>query len=71
MEPRSRLPNLNETLLASLPQVRAVLDPWCADYNGLRPNSALANHTPEEFRAQHVAVAVSAGNGQNFNQGLC
>jgi hypothetical protein len=29
--------------------------------------SALANRTPEEFRAQHIAVAASAGNGQNFN----
>jgi hypothetical protein len=24
----------------------------------------------EEFRSHHVAVAVSAGNGQNFNSGL-
>jgi hypothetical protein len=23
---------------------------------------------PEEFRAQHIAVAADAGNGQNFTQ---
>ena len=45
-------------------------DIWRADYNGVRPHSALANRTPEEFRAQHFAVAASAGNGQNFNPGL-
>jgi hypothetical protein len=27
-------------------------------YNGVRPHSALANRTPEEFRAQHIAVTV-------------
>ena len=26
--------------------------------------------TPEEFRAQHIAVAAAAGNGQKFNPGL-
>ncbi len=61
---------LNETLFVSLSQARAVLDAWRADYNGVRPHSALANRTPEEFRAQHIAVAASAGNGQNFNPGL-
>ena len=40
---------LNETLFVSLPG--AVLDAWRADYNGVRPHSALANRTPEEFRA--------------------
>ena len=59
---------LNETLFASLPQARAVLEAWRADYNGVRPHSALANQTPEEFRAQHVAV--TAVSGQNFNPGL-
>jgi putative transposase len=61
---------LNETLFSSLTQARAMLDAWRADYNGVRPHSALANRTPEEFRAQHIAVAASAGNGQNFNPGL-
>jgi putative transposase len=61
---------LNETLFASLTQARAVLEAWRADYNRVRPHSALANKTPEEFRAQHIAVAASAANGQNFNPGL-
>ena len=61
---------LNETLFASLPQARAVLEAWRIDYNAVRPHSALANRTPEEFRAQHVAVAARARNGQNFNPGL-
>lgn len=29
-----------------------------------------AARTPEEFRAQHIAVAASAADGQNFNPGL-
>ncbi|NJO33617.1 MAG: IS3 family transposase [Rhodospirillales bacterium] len=61
---------LNETLFASLPHARAVLDAWRADYNGVRPHSALANKTPEEFRAHHIAVAANRGNDQNFNPGL-
>ena len=61
---------LNETLFISLSQARAVLDAWRTDYNRVRPHSALANRTPEEFRAHHIAVAASAGNGQNFNPGL-
>jgi putative transposase len=61
---------LNETLFVSLFQARMVLDAWRADYNGVRPHSALANKTPEEFRTQHIAVAASAGNGQDFNPGL-
>jgi len=43
----------------------AVLDFWRSD--GVRPHSALANRTPEEFRAQHIAVAASRSNDQNFN----
>jgi putative transposase len=58
---------LNETLFGSLAQARAVLDFWRGDYNGVRPHSALANRTPEEFRAQHLAVAAGTGNGHNFN----
>jgi putative transposase len=61
---------LNETLFASLSQARAVLDAWRADYNGVRPHSALANRAPEEFRAQHIAIAASIDNGHNFNPGL-
>ena len=61
---------LNETLFVSLSQARSVLDAWRTDYNGVRPHSALANKTPEEYRAQHIAVAASVGNGQNFSPGL-
>ena len=61
---------LNETLFASLPHARAVLDAWRADYNSVRPHSALANQAPEEFRAHHIAVATSIGDSQNFNSGL-
>jgi putative transposase len=62
---------LNETLFGSLAQARADLESWRRDYNGVRPHSALANRTPEEFRAQHIAVAaIMASNGQNLNPGL-
>ena len=53
-----------------LSHARAVLEAWRADYNGVRPHSALANRTPDEFRAQHISVAASAVGGQNFNPGL-
>ena len=62
---------LNETLFSSLSQARSVLAAWQADFNTVRPHSALANRTPQEFRNQHIAVAASRGNGQNFNPGLC
>jgi putative transposase len=39
---------LNETLFSSLAEARAVLAAWQADYNGVRPHSALANRTPQE-----------------------
>jgi putative transposase len=61
---------LNETLFSSLSQARSVLAAWQADFNTVRPHSALANRTPQEFRNQHIAVAASRGNGQNFNPGL-
>ena len=61
---------LNETLFVSLPHARAVLEAWRIDYNRVRPHSGLANRTPEEFRAEYIAVAASAGNGQNFTPGL-
>ena len=61
---------LNETLFAALSGARAVLDAWRADYNGERPHSALANRTPEAFRAHHIAIADSTDSGQNFNPGL-
>ena len=61
---------LNETLFSSLSEARAVLASWQVDYNGVRPHSALANQTPQEFRSQHIAVTASRANGQNFNPGL-
>jgi putative transposase len=61
---------LNETLFSSLTEARVVIETWRADYNDVRPHSALANRTPQEYRAQHIAVAASTGNGQNFTPGL-
>jgi hypothetical protein len=49
---------------------RAVLASWQGDYNEVRPHSGLANKTPWEFRAEHIAVAASCTNGQDFNPGL-
>jgi putative transposase len=60
----------DETLFASPAEARALLEAWRADYNGVRPHSALANRTPEEFRAQLIAIAASPGNGQDLNPGL-
>src|SRR5262245_30335052 len=60
---------LNETLFGSLAQARTDLEFWRSDYNAVRPHSALANRTPEEFRAQHIAVAAMTSNGQSFNPG--
>jgi putative transposase len=58
---------LNGTLFGSLAQARIILKSWRIDYNGVRPRSALAKRTPEEFRAQH---ATGVGNGHNFNPAL-
>ena len=61
---------LNETLFSSLSEARHVLSTWQADYNGVRPHSALANRTPRAFRADHIAVVASRANAQDFNPGL-
>lgn len=61
---------LNETLFSSLSEARRVLAEWREDYNRVRPHSALANRTPEEFRTQHLALAASCVQGQEFNPGL-
>jgi putative transposase len=61
---------LNETLFSSLSEARTVLASWQADYNGMRPHSGLANKTPWEFRTEHIAVAASLTNAQDFNPGL-
>ena len=62
---------LNETLFSSLAEARALLAAWREDYNRVRPHSALANRTPEEFHAHTLALlAGSTGSGQNINPGL-
>jgi putative transposase len=61
---------LNETLFSSLDEARALLADWRDDYNRVRPHSALANKTPEEFRDHTMALAGTAGQSQNFTQGL-
>jgi len=61
---------LNETTFSSLTEARAVLAAWRDDYNRVRPHSALANRTPEEFCNHRLALAATAGSGQNFNLGL-
>jgi putative transposase len=40
---------LNETLFRSLPQARAALDAWRADYNACRPHSSLGWLTPDDY----------------------
>ena len=57
---------LNETLFSSLREARDLLAAWRNDYNSIRPHSALANKTPEEFRTHTQALAATAGNGQDF-----
>ncbi len=61
---------LNETAFSSLAEARAVLVAWRDDYNRVRPHSALANRTPEEFRNHHLALAVTNDTSHNFSPGL-
>lgn len=61
---------LNETLFSTLGEARELLAAWRDDYNRVRPHSALANRTPEEFRDHHQALAATTGSGQDFNPGL-
>jgi putative transposase len=51
-------------------EVRAVLAAWRDDYNRVRPHSALANRTPEEFRNHHLTLAVTIDTSQNLSPGL-
>ncbi|MCH9809536.1 MAG: hypothetical protein K0U74_17585 [Alphaproteobacteria bacterium] len=37
----------------------------------MRPHSALENQTPEEFHADHLALAVTTGERQDNSPGLC
>jgi putative transposase len=59
---------LEETLFSSLGEARRLLSAWRDDYNRVLPHSALANRTPEEYRA-HMALAALGG-GQVFSLGL-
>jgi len=43
---------LNETLLTSMPQARAVLTTWRQDYSTIRPHSKLGGRTPAEIAGQ-------------------
>jgi putative transposase len=61
---------LNEQAFSSLAEARAVLAAWRDDYNLVRPHSALANRTPEEFCTHHPALAAATGSGQDFSPGL-
>lgn len=61
---------LNETLFSTLGEARELLAAWRDDYNRVRPHSALANRTPEEFRDHHQALAATTCSGQDFNPGL-
>ena len=38
-----------------------MLAAWRDDYNRVRPHSALANRTPEEFRSHYLALAATTG----------
>ena len=51
-------------------ELDGVLRQYIARYNRTRLHSALANRTPEAFRAHHIAIADSTDSGQNFNPGL-
>jgi len=57
---RLRDEQLNETLIKSLPQARAVLVAWRRDYNEQRPHSKLGWMTPEAY-----ASTLSGENGRD------
>ena len=40
---------LNETLFASLPEARRIIEAWRVDYNRHRPHSSLEQLTPNDF----------------------
>jgi putative transposase len=61
---------LKETLFSSLAEARTMLAARRDDYNQVRPHSALANKTPQEFRDHQLALAATTGSGQNFSPGL-
>jgi putative transposase len=52
---------LNETLFTSLVQARVVLSAWKADYNNVRPHSALGNLSPAEYAARGAPAPQRGG----------
>ena len=45
---------LNEHVLSSSPEARAIIEAWCRQYNAERPHGSL---TPQEFKVQINAAA--------------
>lgn len=43
---------LNRELFGSLLEAQVIIEQWRAEYNGLRPHSALGYQTPDEFAAR-------------------
>jgi len=57
---------LNETLFTSLPQARAAITLWRADYNTARPHPQIAWQTPDEFASTFTprrSLALRYANG--------
>lgn len=52
---------LNETLLSTLGEAPELLVVWRGDFNRVRPQSALASRTPEEFSGHHRTLAATTG----------
>lgn len=70
---RLRLPAISlesRQVKAALDEARTLLAAWRDDYNRVRPNSALANKTPEGFRDRHLALAVTKDQVQKPRTGL-
>lgn len=59
-------------LVSSVPlnEARTLLVAWRDDYNRIRPHSALANRTQEQFHDHHLALAVTNDQVQTFSPGL-
>ena len=44
---------LNQHAFVSLDDARKRIEAWCADYNSVRPHSALGQLAPDQFRQLH------------------
>ena len=60
---------LLESLIISVFEAGFELCPECP-WDRVRPHSALANRTPEEFRQRYMALAEANSTGQNFTPGF-